>query len=90
MTVRELMDLLAAHPPGLRVVVNGYEQNFDDVTPERVSLTRIERHLGQPARDVSFARLEAAARRRASQENGRDYSEQVGALPASADREKPQ
>ena len=47
MTVSELIDLLAAYPSGLRVVVNGYEQGFDDVVPERISVTRIELDTGR-------------------------------------------
>ena len=30
MTIEELIQLLAQHPPDLRVVVNGYEDGFDD------------------------------------------------------------
>ena len=37
MTLRELIRLLASHPADLRVVVNGYESAYDDVSPERVS-----------------------------------------------------
>lgn len=47
MTVRELIELLAAYPPELRVVVNGYEDGFDDVAPERISVTRIELGRGE-------------------------------------------
>ena len=47
MTVAELVELLATYPPGLRVVVNGYEDGFDDVLPERVSVTRIELDVGR-------------------------------------------
>lgn len=42
MTVQQLIELLATYPAELRVVVNGYEDGFDDVTPERISVTRIE------------------------------------------------
>jgi hypothetical protein len=47
MTVAELIELLATYPPGLRVVVDGYEDGFDDVLPERVSVTRIELDVGR-------------------------------------------
>ena len=43
MTVAELIELLATYPPGLRVVEDG----FDDVLPERVSVTRIELDVGR-------------------------------------------
>ena len=33
MTVSELIDTLKAHPGDLRVVVNGYEEGFDDLSP---------------------------------------------------------
>lgn len=42
MTVQQLIALLANHPSDLRVVVNGYENGFDDVEPERISVERIE------------------------------------------------
>ena len=47
MTVRELIEVLGTYPPELRVVVNGYEQGFDDVVPERISVTRIELDTGR-------------------------------------------
>ena len=47
MTVRELIELLAAYPPELRVVVNGYEGGFDDVARERISVNRIELDRGE-------------------------------------------
>ena len=47
MTVRELMELLGTYPPDLRVVVSGYENGFDDVTPERMAVTRIELDRGK-------------------------------------------
>ncbi|MYI81924.1 MAG: hypothetical protein F4056_00895 [Chloroflexi bacterium] len=47
MTVQELIELLAAYPPELRVVVNGYEDGFDDVAQERISITRIELDRGE-------------------------------------------
>ena len=46
MTVQQLIALLANHPSDLRVVVNGYEDGFDDVEPERVSVERIELDVG--------------------------------------------
>ena len=47
MTVRELIEVLGTYPPELRVVVNAYEQGFDDVVPERISVTRIELETGR-------------------------------------------
>ena len=47
MTVQQLIALLANHPSALRVVVNGYEDGFDDVEPERVSVERIELDVGE-------------------------------------------
>lgn len=41
MTVDELMQLLATYPPDLRVVVNGYESGYDDLSPEQLSVVRI-------------------------------------------------
>ena len=36
MTVQQLIELLATYPAELRGGVNGYEDGFDDVTPERI------------------------------------------------------
>ena len=47
MTVDELIQLLANYPPGLRVIVNGYENGYDDLTPERLSVTRIALNTGK-------------------------------------------
>ena len=47
MTVNELIQLLAKHPPDLRVVVNGYENGYDDLTPEQLSVTRIALNTGK-------------------------------------------
>ena len=47
MTVQQLIELLATYPAELRVVVNGYEDGFDDVTPERISVTQIELDSGK-------------------------------------------
>ena len=47
MTVEQLIELLATYPPELRVVVNGYEEGFDDVAPDRVSITRIALDVGK-------------------------------------------
>ena len=35
MTVNELLQLLKGYPPDLRVVVNGYEEGYDDLSPEQ-------------------------------------------------------
>ncbi len=41
MTVQELTRLLATYPPGLRVVVSGYEEGYDDLSPEQISVVKI-------------------------------------------------
>ena len=38
MTVGELRELLETYPDDLRVVVNGYEQGYDDVSPGQISV----------------------------------------------------
>ena len=35
MTVSQLIEVLQTHPNDLRVVVNGYEDGFDDLSPEQ-------------------------------------------------------
>ena len=47
MTVYELMQLLREHPPDLRVVVDGYEDGYDDLSPEQLSVVRIALNTGK-------------------------------------------
>ena len=47
MTVKELMKFLEKYPGDLRVVVNGYEDGYDDILPERISTTKIELDAGK-------------------------------------------
>lgn len=46
MTVEELIKLLKDHSPDLRVVVLGYENGFDDMSPERVKTVWIQLDCG--------------------------------------------
>ena len=41
MTVRELVECLQRLPEGLRVVVNGYEEGYDDLSPDQITRIRI-------------------------------------------------
>ncbi len=45
--VGELIKLLQEYPAGLRVVVNGYENGYDDLTPGRISITKISLDTGK-------------------------------------------
>ena len=47
MTVSELAQLLAAYPPHLRVVVNGYEDGYDDLSPEQLRVLKITLDTGE-------------------------------------------
>ena len=47
MTVEELIAILQDHPSDLRVVVNGYEDGFDDLTPEQIKVTSIGLNTGE-------------------------------------------
>ena len=47
MTVNELVKLLEKHSPGLRVVVNGYENGYDDLSPEQLSVVSIALNTGK-------------------------------------------
>ena len=42
MTVKELVEHLGKYPDDLRVVVNGYEDGFDDLSPKRISVIKIQ------------------------------------------------
>ena len=46
MTVSEMIQLLRGYPAGLRVVVNGYEDGYDDLSPEQISVKRIALNTG--------------------------------------------
>ena len=46
MTVSELIQLLREYPTGLRVVVNGYEEGYDDLSPKQISLAKISLNTG--------------------------------------------
>ena len=47
MTVSELIELLQECPAGLRVVVNGYEEGYDDLSPEQISIAKISLNTGK-------------------------------------------
>ena len=42
MTVKELAELLRKYPDDLQVVVNGYEDGYDDLSLERISVIKIQ------------------------------------------------
>lgn len=46
MTVRELINLLATYPDDLRVVVNGYEDGFDDLSRDKMKIVEIALNVG--------------------------------------------
>ena len=47
MTIAELVGMLVGHPADLRVVVNGYEDGYDDLSPGQVSRIRIALNTGK-------------------------------------------
>ncbi len=47
MTVEELIRLLAKYAPDLRVVVDGYEDGYDDLSPEQRRLVKISLNTGR-------------------------------------------
>ena len=47
MTVSELIHLLKQFPPDLRVVVNGYEEVYDDLSPVQHSVADIALNIGK-------------------------------------------
>ena len=46
MTGSEMSEALKGYPGDLRVVVNGYEEGYDDVSPKRISVKRIRLNTG--------------------------------------------
>ena len=66
MTTGELIQLLAQYPDNLRVVVDGYEEGYDDIEPELVSVCEIRLDAGEARwegrhRDVDDTRNEGSA-----------------------------
>ena len=47
MTVNELLQLLKGYSPDLRVVVNGYEEGYDDLSPKQLSVIRVALDTGK-------------------------------------------
>ena len=47
MTIQELVAMLQGYPPELRVVVNGYEDGYDDLTPGQLSAVKIALNTGK-------------------------------------------
>ena len=41
------MKLLQTYPPDLRVVVNGYEEGYDDLSPAQVRVVKISLNTGK-------------------------------------------
>lgn len=46
MTVRELIELLEQQPADMRVVVDGYELGYDDLSPQQISIVGIVLNTG--------------------------------------------
>ena len=47
MIVSELIELLQQYPAHLRVVVNGYEEGYDDLSPQQISTEGIVLNIGK-------------------------------------------
>ena len=47
MNVQDLIELLRTHPADLRVVVNGYEDGYDDLSPGQISVVKIALNTGK-------------------------------------------
>ena len=47
MTVAQLVQILQTYPPDLRVVVNGYEDGYDDLSPKQISPAKIALNTGK-------------------------------------------
>ncbi len=46
MNVRDMIDLLGRYPDDMRVVVNGYEQGYDDLSPEQIHVAPVALNTG--------------------------------------------
>ena len=47
MTVGQLTRVLQGYPQDMRVVVAGYEDGYDDLSPQRISLVKIALNTGK-------------------------------------------
>ena len=47
MTIAELIRILQTHPPDMRVVVNGYEDGYDDLEEELIAVCEIRLDAGE-------------------------------------------
>lgn len=47
MNVVELIELFRGYPPEFRVVVDGYEEGYDDLSPDQLSVARISLDTGK-------------------------------------------
>ncbi len=64
MNVRELVDLLNSYSGNMRVVVIGYEDGYDDLSPEQISIERITLDTGHHAWEGRHGHADAALGRR--------------------------
>ena len=58
MTVQDLIRILRTYPPDMRVVVNGYEDGFDDVSSDRIAMVKVQ--LNRGTKDWQGRHLEPA------------------------------
>ena len=58
MTVKDLILILRTYPADMRVVVNGYEDGFDDVSPEGIAVVKVQ--LNRGTKDWQGRHLEPA------------------------------
>lgn len=47
MTVQNLIRILQTYPSDMRVVVSGYEEGFDDLSPERIAVVKVRLNQGK-------------------------------------------
>ena len=47
MTVGQLTRLLQNYPQDMRVVVDGYEDGYDDLTPKQIAVVKIALNIGK-------------------------------------------
>ena len=64
MTVDELIVVLERYPSDLRVVVNGYEDGYDDVAAERIFLEKIALDTGKHSWEGMHGDVNGLARSR--------------------------
>ena len=63
MTVGQLTRLLQSYPQDMRIVVDGYEDGYDDLSPEQIAVAKIALNIGKHGWEGMHGDLRGLTRR---------------------------